>query len=199
VVTVHGGGAAVAQVGGEGGARRRGIMDTLGGGAGVPDPDGDAVGHQVLDQGESARHFRRQGHQFDTSGSGVLPAFEIFDRSGGDKGERVGAARAIVGRNIRALHVQSGDHGIGGSHDGLGARGEVGGARRDHRRQTLGDAGLAHRREGLCERLRGQGGRIVVNAGEAIDVEIDQSREAIIHASTTWSLRYSGESRDAAA
>ena len=102
-------GAPVAEVCRERCAGTDGVPHLFGGGGRVADSDADARFTQVFDKSERTRHFRRERDDSDASTGDVLAALEVVDRRGGGVFAPMGAARAVLGRDVGPLHVEAQD------------------------------------------------------------------------------------------
>ena len=116
----------------------------------------------------------------DAAAGGVLPAMELVEIGRPDPLARMRAARAVFGRNVRAFHVEA--------LDGVAFRKRLAGRRqiaqaRGHGVGRSGDHGGVEARDAGGE-LRAQRARdlfvrgrrvVVVDAGEAIDLQIDEA------------------------
>ena len=101
--------AAIAQMRGQRRAGGDRIADLLWRRRGMAERDAHACGHKVLDERQRAWHLRRERHEHDPAVGGILPALEVVDVRRDDVRARVGAARAILRRHVRAFHVDPGD------------------------------------------------------------------------------------------
>ena len=104
------------------------VDDLRGRGRGVADGDTHAGRHEVLDERDGARHFGRERHQPDAAVADVLAALEVVDSGRRDVRAPVSAARAVLGRDVRALHVDPGDGRMPRGRQGANAGGEFLGA-----------------------------------------------------------------------
>ena len=68
--------------------------------------------NEMLDQGQRARHFRRERDETDAAAGGILTPAKIVDAGRHDVRSRMGAARALVRREVRPFHVDPGDRGM---------------------------------------------------------------------------------------
>jgi hypothetical protein len=74
----------------------------------------------MVDERHGTRDFRRERHEDDPAVGGVLPAVEVVDARRHHVLSRMGAASAVLGRQVGSFHVDPGD-------------GRAGGARKDAR------------------------------------------------------------------
>ncbi len=74
----------------------------------MADRNPDSGLNQMIDQAERAGRFRSEGYQSDAALRCVLPAIEILDRRRYYVLARMGAARPVVWRDVRPLHVYAG-------------------------------------------------------------------------------------------
>ena len=119
--------------------------------------------------------FRGEGDDAYASAGGVLPAVELVEIGRTDPLAGMGAARAILGRDVGAFDVEAVDRVALG--EGLAGGGEIAqafqhavGRAGDHGGVEAGDSGgeLGAQRAG--DLIVGGAGVIVIDAGEAVDL-----------------------------
>ena len=147
--------------------------------------DTHAHGHGAFDDRQRAGHLGRQRQQADLPVCRVLAAPEVVHRGIDDAGQRVRTAEAILRRDVRPFHVQARDDGVPGGEDPSRAVAEVLERRRDDGRQAEADTRGLHRGERDRDLLR-RDLRVVVDAGEAVDLQIDECGAAVL---THWGSR----------
>jgi hypothetical protein len=173
--------AAVAEVRGHGRPGGDRIADLRGGRIRVSDGDAHAVADQPLDQRQRAPDLRRDRDQHDAPRRGVLAPREVVEAGRGRVLARVRAPRAVFRRDVRPLHVQSGDSLVphGGQH--ARARGEPLERRGDEGGQAARDARGAH----ACQRFRHAVGRQVrrveVDSAKAVHLQVEKTGELDPH------------------
>jgi hypothetical protein len=157
-----------------------GVVDLGGGGFRVADGDDHALAPQRLDVGGRSGPFRRQGHQAHEAAGGFLPAVELVKIGRPDPGRRVRAARSVFGGEVRSFDVEA-LHG-GAFREGFAGVGQVAqrtghlfGRAGDDGRQAPGDSGGEHGAQAAGEVLVGSGGIVVVDAREAVHLEVDEA------------------------
>ncbi len=141
-------GAAVAEVRRQRCAGRDGGSDLIAGRSRVTDGDAHAGRHQPLDQRNCAFDLRRERHQHDAASRCLLPPLEIIATCGGDMSPRMRAARAVLRRDVRPLHVDAGNRRILDIGQDPCARREIFKRRRDEGRQQPGHTRQAELRQG---------------------------------------------------
>ena len=154
-----------------------GVGDLRPGRPRVPDRHADLARHQVLDQGQHARGLRGDGHEPDAPLGRVLATPEVVDVGPADERAGVGAARAVLRRDVGPLHVDAGDRRVLRADDGPRARGERLERRGDERRQEAGDARLLDRGHRLEHPLGRERGVAEVDTREPVHLQVDEPRE----------------------
>ncbi len=182
IVSIEELGAGVTQMRETGGAGVSGLFQEAGGGIGVAEVDAATEVGRELDGGDGAHTFRGESEE---QGLGAGGGAQFADMIGGGlRHERgvVSSAVAGFGREERAFEVPAGDGG-----------GELGELRTqlaellepaDQPRPLVGNegeeiaaaTGLVQGASGLEERGRGEIVLLEVDAGEAIDLQVDQGR-----------------------
>ena len=84
------------------------------------------------------------------------------------------AARAVFGRDVRPLHVDAGEGGLGRRRDGPRARGEAVERRRDEGGEKQRDARATHGLRGGGHLLGGDARVVEVDAGKPVDLQIHE-------------------------
>src|ERR1039457_4776461 len=100
---------AVAEVGGKRGAGGNGVGDLRGAGLRVADGGDHAFGGDALDVARGLGPFRGEGDDAYAAAGGVLPAVELVEIGRTDPLARMGAARAVFGRDVGAFNVEAVD------------------------------------------------------------------------------------------
>ena len=88
-------------------ARRYGVGNLRRGGVGVADRRGDARLHHLLDVARRLWPRGRERHDPHAILRGLLPAAELFEIGLAHPRTRMRAARPVLGRDVRAFHVEA--------------------------------------------------------------------------------------------
>ena len=169
--------AAVAQMRRQRRAPPHGLDDRLRARGRVTDRDANARRDETIDEVQRARHFGRERHETNHSVCRVLSPREIVRRGGRHRGRIVGAARAVVARNVGALHVQAKDSRGAAREHALRTSGEPGEIRRDQRRQERRHARDLHGGGGSRHVLGGRRRVVEIDAGKAVDLQVAEARD----------------------
>ena len=171
---------AVAEVRGERCAGAHGVLDLAVRGLKVADGDDRAFTDQVLDVARRFGPFRRDRDQAGVALGGVLPAMEFLDIRRAHPARGMGAARTVVRRDMRALDVEAFEGAavrelaLGAGQVAQGPEHGFGRAGDDGRKKTR-DAGAEKDFERAGDLVLGRVGIAVIDAGEAVDLEVDEA------------------------
>ena len=171
---------AVAEVGGKGGSGGHGGGDLGGGCLGVTDGGDYAFGGDALDVAGRVGPFGGESDDANKSGGGVLPAVELVEVGRTDPLAGMGSAGPILGGDVGALDVEAVDCvATGDVFPGGGEIAQAGqhllGRTGDHRRVKAGDSGGELGLQGAGDLFMGGSRVIVIDSGEAVDLEVDEA------------------------
>ena len=169
---------AVAEMGGERSARANCIGDLGRRSPGVANARDHAFLDNLLDEAGGSRPLGGKRHQANVASGGFLEAVELGEIGRPDPLRGMGAARTVVRRDVRAFQMERLHH--SSVRDGFLCAGEIAQRRRhvlgrsgDHGGKHSCNAAGEHVADGLCDLLMAALGRVVIDAGEAVHLQID--------------------------
>ena len=148
---------------------------------GVADRRANARREQMLDERHRARHFRSERHERDPAVRGVLPAVEVVERRRRQVLSRMRTAGAVLGRQVRPLHVDAGDRWTGHARKDPCVSREQRERRGDKGGQAAGHARDAHPIQGFSGAFGCEVRRVEIDAAEAVHLQIEQPGQLESH------------------
>ena len=171
---------AVAEVRGKRCAGAYGIGDLPGGSPRVTDARDHSLLNDGFDEARRLQPLGRKRHQANISARGVLHAAKLIEIGRADPARWMCAARAVVGRNVRALKMEcfycgAFGEGLLGVREIAQSRAHVVWRAGDHGGEKARHAAGEHRTNGARDLLVSGCCRVVVDTGETVHLQIDKA------------------------
>ena len=136
---------------------------------------------QALHQRHGARHFRSERHEHDPAVRSVLPSVEVVEGRRHQVLSRMRTAGAVLGRQVRPLHVDPGDRWTAHARKDPCVSSEQSERRGNKRGQAAGHARDAHPIQGFDRAVGCEVRGVEIDATEAVHLQIEQPGQLESH------------------
>lgn len=173
--------ATVAEMSGKSRARVHRIANLLRRGSRMADRDSDTRFDEMFNQPKRTGNFRGKSDKNNATRSGILPVLEVFEGRFDNMPAWMRPARAILGRNVRPLHMYPGDRRIRKIHQGAGAARKSLERRRDESGKKSRDTGRSESINRMFQLFRLATWTVEIYSGKAIDLKIEETWKVDVH------------------